>query len=890
MKIILTHEQADFDALASLLGAHFLDEAAIPVLPRKMNRNVRAFITLYGGELPFIEARDLHNEPIEAITLVDTQSMVSVKGVVPDVKVHVIDHHPIREDFPTEWSITAAATGANTTIFIDNLREREISLSMIQATLLLLGIYEDTGSCTYSRTTARDLRAASFLMEQGANLSIANDFLNHPLTLNQQMLYDRLRSNAETRHIQGHTIILACDDDAEMEEEYSTIVHKLRDFLDPDAIFVLIATKAGVQLIARSTSDQIDVATIAAQFGGGGHDRAAAGLIKNKTMDQVKSDLLRILPEFIHPAVTVQQIMSSTPQLLKPNTSVQDALQKMQRFGYEGFPVVKRGKIIGLLTRRAVDRAISHKLNLTAENLMDAGEYFVEPNDSIEHLQIIMTNTGWGQIPVVDHETGKIIGIVTRTDLLKILSEKSKSIPKQNIANRLESYLSPAHIALLKIVAAEAHEIGAALYIVGGFVRDILLERPSSDFDLVVEGDAIALARRLAQKFGGRVTSHSQFRTAKWFIGDSDKLYRSLNKKSVKGNIPVTETFDLPKSLDFVTARTEFYTHPTALPTVEKGSIKLDLHRRDFTINTLALRLDGRHYGELLDFWGGWNDIRHKQVRVLHSLSFVDDPTRILRAVRFEQRFKFEIEKRTLELLKEAANLLERVSGDRIRHELDYIFGEEKVLNILDRLDQLAVFSSIHTAFQWDAWMHRHIEIFLNDNPNYSQWQFKVADRNGLLRHVIYSLFLLRISEEDAKALAVHLKLPASMRKSIWNTRRIWINRKEFNSLLPSQITEIFDEIDRAALYTTYIASDEQKYRDIVLKYITDMQFIQPSITGRHLQSMGIPPGPQYRIILKALRDAWLDGKIRSVIEESEMLNDLIKNLVMNKGIHDRYD
>ncbi|MEN6392689.1 MAG: DHHA1 domain-containing protein [Anaerolineaceae bacterium] len=334
MKIILTHEQADFDALASLLGAHFLYEDAVPVLPRKMNRNVRAFITLYGGELPFVEARDLHNDPIEGIILVDTQSMVSVKGARPDVKVHVIDHHPIREDFPTEWSITAAATGANTTIFIDHLREREINLSMVEATLLLLGIYEDTGSCTYSRTTARDLRAASFLMEQGANLTIANDFLNHPLTLNQQMLYDRLRQNAETYPIQGHTIILACDDDVDMEEEYSSIVHKLRDFLDPDALFVLIATKAGVQMIARSTSDQIDVAMIASQFGGGGHDRAAAGLIKNKTLEQVKSDLLRILPEFVRPAVTVQQIMSSTPQLLKPNTSVDEALQRMQRFGY----------------------------------------------------------------------------------------------------------------------------------------------------------------------------------------------------------------------------------------------------------------------------------------------------------------------------------------------------------------------------------------------------------------------------------------------------------------------------------------------------------------------------------------------------------------------------
>lgn len=879
MKIILTHEQADFDALASLLGAHYLHDDAFAVLPRKMNRNVRAFITLYGGELPFVEARDLPNEPIDAVLLVDTQSMVSVKGIMPDATVQVIDHHPIREDFPPEWSMTVAATGANATILVDSLREKEISLGMVPATLLLLGIYEDTGSCTYSRTTARDLRAASFLMEQGANLTIANDFLNHPLTMDQQVLYDRLHRNAETLDIHGHTVIITCEDNADIEEEYSTIVHKLRDFLDPDAIFVLITTKGGVQLIARSTSDQIDVAAIASQFGGGGHDRAAAGLIKNKPLNQVKADLLRLLPEYIHPAITVRQIMSTDPQLLKPSTTVGDALQRMTRFGYEGFPVVKRGKIIGLLTRRAVDRAISHKLNLKAESIMEAGEYYVEPDDSIERLQMVMTNSGWGQIPVMEPETGKIIGIVTRTDLLKILSEKSKAITRPNISNRLEANLSPARLSLLKIVAAEAHEIRAALYIVGGFVRDILLEQPSLDFDLVVEGNAITLARRLAQKYGGRVTSHSQFRTAKWILEGVKSISYPVDANETESGDTNAIDDNLPKSLDFVTARTEFYTHPSALPTVEKGSIKLDLHRRDFTINTLALRLDGSHYGELLDYWGGWNDIRQKRVRVLHSLSFVDDPTRILRAIRFEQRLGFNIEKRTLELLKEAANLLGRVSGDRIRHELDSILAEENVLEILNRLDNLALFSFIDTAFHWDIWMSQHLEILLKADPDFSLWRFKVPDRKTLLREVAYSLLLLRNSEEDAKELAGRLKFPANLRKSIWNARRMWNNRKELYTASISRIVEIFDDIDRIALYATYIAADDDPYKHKVENYISNWQLITPTITGRHLRTLGIPPGPEYSSILKLLRDAWLNGEIKSALEESMFLKNIVDKI-----------
>ena len=182
MRIILTHEQADFDALASVLGAYLLDESATPVLPRRMNRNVRAFLTLYGAELPFVDPVDLPNVPIDEVTLVDTQSMVSIKGMSEATRVHLIDHHPLRDDLPQDWAITVSGTGANTTLFVETLRERDASLSTVQATLLLLGIYEDTGSLTYGHTTPRDLRAASYLLEQAASLQIAANFLNHPLS------------------------------------------------------------------------------------------------------------------------------------------------------------------------------------------------------------------------------------------------------------------------------------------------------------------------------------------------------------------------------------------------------------------------------------------------------------------------------------------------------------------------------------------------------------------------------------------------------------------------------------------------------------------------------------------------------------------------------------
>ena len=159
MHVILTHEQADFDAIAALLAAHILNEQTVPILPRRVNRNVRSFLNLYGTELPFIAAQDVHQEPIESVTLVDTQSLVTLKGMGVKTKIHVVDHHSMRDDLPEDWTMTNEPLGSCTAILTEDIRDHNGPLSVLQATLLLLGIYEDTGSLTYTRTTQRDLLA-----------------------------------------------------------------------------------------------------------------------------------------------------------------------------------------------------------------------------------------------------------------------------------------------------------------------------------------------------------------------------------------------------------------------------------------------------------------------------------------------------------------------------------------------------------------------------------------------------------------------------------------------------------------------------------------------------------------------------------------------------------
>ncbi len=876
ISVILTHEQADFDAIASQLGVWLLDESAHPVLPMRINRNVRAFLTIYGAELPFVDRRDLPGGPIAAATLVDTQSMITLKGMQPDLRVRVIDHHDLRDDLPAGWQASIQPVGATVTLLVEALRERGAPLSGVQATLMLLGIYEDTGSLTYTRTTSRDLQAAAFLLECGASLQTAGSYLNHPLSLVQQRIYEHLRDQLETHRVHGHSVAVACGDARGTQEELSTIAHKLRDLLEPEALFLLIAIDGGVQLIGRSTSDHIDVAAVARHFGGGGHTRAAAAMVKDAQVDDLYPELIEKLPEFVQPAITVEQIMSRGPQLLAPETPIEDALERMQRYGYEGYPVVENGRIIGLLTRRAVDRAVAHRMPATARSVMRVGQISVRPDQSIEELQAVMTETGWGQVPVVDPDTGEINGIVTRTDLLKTLAPQPAIPGRQNLAERLDRALSPGRLRLLRQVAAEAARQGSALYIVGGFVRDLLLDQPSLDFDLVVEGDAIALAHALAGQHGGRVTAHRRFGTAKWHLPPEEPQAETTEANgSPLNNGPL-------KSVDLISARTEFYTHPTALPTVERGSIKLDLHRRDFTINTLALRLDGGHYGELHDYWGGLADLRQGLIRVLHSISFVDDPTRMLRAVRFEQRFGFQIENRTLELLTAALRLLKRVSGDRIRHELDHIFQEARVSDMLGRLEELDLLTAIHPALP-GAGPLRSLLVSLELPGN--DWGLGTEIRGVPLRIALaYVLWLLPLPPQPARQVTRRLQMLQAMEAIIQDACRLFQDLPALQDAPVSALTARLDVADLLAVYACRLMIEDRQMQARLERYASTWRHIQPQTTGHDLRARGLPPGPRYKEILWRLKQAWLDGEVKAPEQESALLESLLQEGSAGRG------
>jgi len=878
MEVALTHEQADFDALASLLCIHLLDEKVIPVLPNRVNRNVREFLNLYGADFQFVEPRDLAYGQVDVVTLVDTQSLVTLKGINTRTKINVIDHHDQKNDMPPGWVHRLEKVGATTTILVDMMREHNLPLSMIQATLLLLGIYEDTGSLTYASTTVRDVKAAAYLLEKGASLRIAADFLNPSLSEGQRKLADLLLEKANSISIHGKSIIISSAMAPYLNEEISSIAHKLRDLLDPDALFLLVRTPEGIRLVARSTTDQVNVARIAHHFGGGGHERAAAALIQISSTDDSETmladlynQLLEELTHSIKPPLTVAKIMSRRPHVMSPATPLHEAARLMQRYGYEGYPVVENDKVVGLLTRRSVDRALSHKLNLNAGSLMEAGEYTLKTTDTIDQLHQLMAATGWGQIPVIDPDSGKIVGIVTRTDLLKTLPGYNGAIAGQkNYAAMLDKALPPSRLALLKMIAGFSGEEHQAIYIVGGFVRDLILERPSVDFDIVVEGDAISFAQALERKFGGRVVSHRRFGTAKWQI---DSIWSSLQSHL---GVSKRTAIDLPDSLDFISARTEFYDHPSALPTVERSSIKLDLHRRDFTINTLALRLDGHHYGEVYDFWGGLSDIEKKQVRVLHSLSFVDDPTRLLRAVRFEQRFHFQIEKRTLQLMTEACGLLKQLSGERLRHEFDLIFSENDPVSIMRRLEELSLLEYIHPELKWN----KKYELPLLEALDYQShfgWDLSDFVGNTPTRLILaYLVWLIPLPLKARIEIGNRLRLSNQILDTLTKVGDISGKVNEFHRMTPSQISIELGKIPIFGVYTLYCLTVDEGLKQKIYDYVVKWRKIEPHADGNTLREKGVPPGPQYAEILSLLREAWIDGKISTESEEMTFLDNLL--------------
>jgi len=882
MKIITSHERADMDALASMYAASLLHPDYQPVLPQNLNRNLRDFLALYKDELPFVSRGDLPRQRISHLILVDAQAVASLPGMDSHTRTHIIDHHAQEEPLPDRGK-TASPTvtfegdliGATATLLIEEIQRQGVLVDRLGATLLLMGVYEDTGSLSYPTTSARDVQAAAWALEQGADLSLATEFLHHPLSNGQRDALSRLAAGSTIYAIHGRSVCIAEILLDEYVDELSTLAHQLVDMYEPEACFMLAEHERRVQIIARSTTNAIDVAALLRSFGGGGHSKASAALVRDAAIAEVRARLLAALEQQVEPPALVREIMSTSVHTLSLDMSVGDAARLMRRYGHEGFPVVEGERLVGILTRRDIDRALHHGLDdMPVRRFLHTGPFHVLPDDPVDQVQREMIEHDLGQVPVV--EDGRFVGIVTRTDLIKLWALVPSESRAKEIRRLLEDALPQPLMELLLQARDVADDLGYSLYIVGGLVRDLLLgvSNLDLDLDLVVEGDAIRLARKLATQIGGRVRSHSRFGTAK-VIFEGEQPGGSV--------IP---SAGLPPSLDFVTARTEFYESPTVLPQVERSSIKQDLYRRDFTINTMAICLDRDRFGELLDYYGGERDLREGCIRVLHNLSFVEDPTRILRAVRFEQRLGFVIEPRTDELIDEALELLNHVTGERLRHELYFLLSEVEPEHILERLDRRGALSQVDPHLRYSSEMS---ELFVRLRQRFHAWPAErrdsppaddVEETSAPALCLCYlALLTSSTSRDELESFVEHLHISQADARLLYQVAslRESLNLLKTDAMLRSTIQRLLYPYSREARFVLSVLTDSGLVRERLDLYEQELSRVSPRIDGHYLKSLHLPPGPIYGEILDRVRRALLDQEIATLEEEQALAQRLVR-------------
>jgi tRNA nucleotidyltransferase (CCA-adding enzyme) len=484
----------------------------------------------------------------------------------------------------------------------------------------------------------------------------------------------------------------------------------------------------------------------------------------------------------------------------------------------------------------------------------------VQPESELPEIQEKIIDNDQSILPIVRH--GRLMGVVTRMDLLNILvyQQKQRYIMKthewsdkpmyartRQILPFMKERLSHTTLRLLASIGQIADSLDYGAYIVGGFVRDILLYRKNDDLDIVIEGDGIAFAEQLSHKFGARLHTHRKFGTAIVTLPDGLKI-------------------------DIATARTEYYTFPAALPTVEMSSIKLDLYRRDFTINTLAIKLNPDEFGILIDFFSGQKDLKDKVIRVLHNLSFVEDPTRAFRAVRFEQRFNFKIGKLTAGLIQNAVkmNFFKQVSGPRVFTELRYILEEENPVAALLRLIDYDLLSVLHPDLTYNK---KHLISMLESTVKIIAWHDLLFLDEPCMNWLVYFMVLLRqLGRQMANEICERLHFPPKIKHILIKERlKAEIVLHQLEHYLPEQNSELYQRLSslnpELILYMMVITNNEET-RKAMSHYYTQLRNVRTSLKGSDLKEMGIQPGPVYRTILQSVLNQKLNGFLETREDE----------------------
>src|SRR3954454_1212585 len=844
--LVATHTNTDFDAFAAMLAARRLYPGAVVCLAGSLNRNVREFYRLHADELDFVvDASRLELDAVRRLIVVETVHAgrlgeLELVALDPAVDKVVFDHHG--EEVPG-WAraenVVISEGGALTTTLVGVLAEREVSVSPLEATVFALGIHEDTRSLTHTTTTQRDAEALGWCLRHGAEQELLSRFLHTPLGETERELLSTLLEALETHEVAGIEVLVSAAASPEYVEGISNLAHKLIDVADSAGLALLVEMDGRVFAVMRSRVPELDAAALAAGLGGGGHAEAASAIFRG-SLDEARRLVVDGLRKAVREPARAGDVMSKPPRTIAPDETVSRAMVACQRFGQSGILVAAGNEVVGAVSREDLDKAISHCLaHAPVKGIMSSRVATCDEDAPLLELQRLLA-AGNDRVAVV--RAGKLAGVVTRGDVLEALGERSAAIRRPGISLSDElaglERLAPVFEAVSAL--SEAYD---GVYLVGGTVRDILLGEPSFDVDIAVEGDAIALAQALADALGGRVRAHEKFGTAVVVYGDGERV-------------------------DVVTARTEFYDAPAALPAVEHASIREDLFRRDFTINAMAVSLKGDDYGLLVDPFGGRRGLEARTIRVLHNLSFVDDPTRIFRAIRYENRYGFRMDEHTLRLARGTIEmgLVGDLSSARLRDELEALLGEGEIEQPILRLAELGAAGAIHPHLAADdeavALLRRLTELRDRYVLAVPSWRLGLA---ALARKLppdeVYDwLQRLKVRRRDAEQIAAAVTVGPRLAERLQK------------GASPAEVVALAEPYaPDAPLFALALADLEPLHT-----YFDHLRGVQLEVSGADLAELGLGESPRVGEILGELRRRKLNGELAGRDSELAAARELI--------------
>ena len=839
-EVIATHTNTDFDAFAAMLAARRLYPDAVVSVSGALNRNVREFYRLHADELDTVETSRLETDAIRRLIVIETTSAsrlgeLEEVALDPEVEKVLFDHHAGKlPDWVKAENAVISQDGALTTTLAGVLAEREIAVTPLEATAFALGIHEDTGSLTYPTTTQRDADALAWCLRHGARQELLASFLHTPLGDDERELLGALMESLESGRVAGVELLVAAVSWPRHVDGVSNLAHKIADLTDTRALVLLVEMGDRVFCVTRSRTPALDAAAIARALGGGGHREAASAMFRG-TLAEAREALRAGLDSAVSEPSRAERIMSRPARSVAPDETVSRAMVACQRYAQSGILVIEEGQLVGAVSREDLDKAIAHGLShAPVKGIMSSRVATVEAATPLAEVQEALAGSPDGRVAVL--EDGVVVGVVTRSDLLRALGERPEAEvePGASLAGELSGLTALAKVFEAVAAASEPYD---GVYLVGGTVRDILLGEPNFDVDIAVEGDAIGLARSLADALDGRVRAHSKFGTAVVVYGDDQRV-------------------------DVVTARTEFYHAPAALPSVEHATIREDLFRRDFTINAMAVSLKGEDFGRLVDPFHGRRDLEAKTIRVLHNLSFIDDPTRIFRAIRYESRHGFRMDEHSQRLARGTIEmgLVGDLSSARLRDELIALLEEGDAGASILRLAELGAGGAIHPHLAADEEAVELLERLRELNERYRTgipaWRlaFETLARRMPPDEIYDWLQRLKVQRRDAERIAWAVTVGPRL-----------VERLRGDTPEPAEIVALAEPYaPDAPLFALALADPDPLH-----EYFERLRDVRLEVSGADLAKLGVGESPQVGEILAELRRRKLNGQLDG--RESEL-------------------